>query len=303
MNSKRPLAALILLTLLWGATWVLTKEALQYAAPFSFAAWRCAFGVLVMFATLIVLRRPLKLVAPMKTFWFGLFNCAGFLLFQNYALLEGGAGKSAVLAYTMPIWTLLLAWLVLGERIRGIQWLATFGALAGLVLIVAPWSMQVSPLSKALSVGAALSWSIATIMLKRWRTELAADLLSVLAWHLVFATAVITLVALVVPEPAIRWTPRFIAIMAFISIIGTAFCWYLWLYILDRLPTWQASLSVLGVPAVATLGSRWQFGERIAAHELAGMLLIGTSLALLSFLNWRQYRRSRSVVAAQEVLP
>ena len=187
MGSTRALVALLFLTLIWGYNWVLAKEALAYAAPFAFSAWRCAAGTAAMFAALILLRRPLKPVAPMKTFWFGFFNCAAFLICQSWALMEGGAGKSAVLAFTMPIWTLFLAWALLGERLRGVQWLAAIGTLTGLILIVAPWSMHASLLSKMLGLGAAISWSISTIMLKRWRSELAKDMLNVIAWHFVFA--------------------------------------------------------------------------------------------------------------------
>ena len=40
------------------------------------------------------------------------------------AVADGGAGRAAVLVFTMPFWTVLLAWPVLGERVRGIQWIA-----------------------------------------------------------------------------------------------------------------------------------------------------------------------------------
>ena len=39
----------------------------------------------------------------------------------------------------MPFWLLLLAWVFLGERLRGVQWLAVAMAFAGLVLVVRPW--------------------------------------------------------------------------------------------------------------------------------------------------------------------
>lgn len=297
MGSRRALIALVLLTLIWGYNWVLTKQALDYAAPFTFAAMRAVGGTIAMFAVLIVMRRPLKLVAPMKTFWFGLFNCGLFLLFQNWALVEGGAGKTSVLAFTMPIWTLLLSWALLKERVRGAQWLAAIGTLVGLVLIIAPWTLHAGLMSKLMSLLAAISWSVATIMLKRWRLELAPDLLLVTAWHMVFGSAFLVLVAAVVPEPATKWTLQFILIFLYIVLVSTALAWFLWLYVLERLPAWQAGLSVLGVPAVAILVSRIQMGEAVEPLELAGILLIGFGLALLSFLNWRLGRASARHVA------
>ena len=291
MGSRRALVALLLLTLIWGYNWVLTKQALEYAAPFTFAALRSVGATFAMFAVLILTSRPLKLVAPQKTFWFGLCNCGLFLLFQNWALVAGGAGKTSVLAFTMPIWTLLLSWVLLRERVRGAQWLAAAATLVGLVLIVDPWSFHASLASKALGILAALSWSAATIMLKRWRSELAGDLLTVTAWQMAFGSAFLLLTAALVPEPATRWTPQFIVILVYIILVSTALAWFLWLYVLERLPAWQAGLSVLGVPAVTLLFSRMQLAERVEPLEVAGILLIGCGLALLSFLNWRAERR------------
>lgn len=296
MGSRRALIALLVLTLIWGYNWVLTKQALEYAAPFTFAAMRAVGSTIAMFAVLILMRRPLKLVAPVKTFWFGFVNCGLFLLFQNWALVEGGAGKTSVLAFTMPIWTLLLSWAFLKERVRGAQWLAAVGTLVGLVLIIAPWALHAGFLSKLMSILAGVSWSVATIMLKRWRAELAGDMLLVIAWHMVFGSVFLVAVAAVVPEPATRWTPQFVLILAYIILVSTALAWYLWFYVLERLPAWQAGLSVLGVPAVAILTSRIQTGEAVEPLELAGILFIGFGLGLLSFLNWRADRQRRLLV-------
>lgn len=51
---------------------------------------------------------------------------------------------------------------------------------------------------------------------------------------------------------------------------------------------------MLGVPVVAIIASRLQLGETSAGVEVAGMLLIGADLALLSLFNWRQQRRIKT---------
>ena len=68
-------------------------------------------------------------------------------------------------------------------------------------------------------------------------------------------------------------------------------CWWLWIYLLDRVPAWEASLSVLGTPVIAILSSRLTFGEQFKATEIGGILLIGSGLALLSLLGWAASRR------------
>ena len=284
--------ALIVLSLAWGYTWVLAKQGLAYAPPFAFAAQRCVGGALALFLALKLLGRPLHLVAPGKTLGIALVNVAAFLIFQTWALVEGGAGKTAVLNYTMPIWTLLMAWPFLGERIRGVQWLAAACALAGLTLIIGPWSMQASLLSKLLGLMAAVSWAIGTILIKRLQSRCKVDLISLTAWQLLMGAVPLVLLAVVVPDRSTVWSAPYIGILAFTSIVSTALCWWLWIYILDRAPAWEASLSVLGTPVVALLSSRLLLGEEFGVIEVLGMLMIGVGLCLLSLISWMASRRS-----------
>jgi len=57
--------------------------------------------------------------------------------------------------------------------------------------------------------------------------------------------------------------------------------WFLWAYVRESLRAGRGSLSILGVPVVACVTSRWHLGERLSLHELAGMALIGIGLVLL----------------------
>ena len=53
-----------------------------------------------------------------------MLQTAGFLGLMTWALQGEGAGKTAILTYTMPFWLLLMAWVFLGERLKGFQWVA-----------------------------------------------------------------------------------------------------------------------------------------------------------------------------------
>lgn len=290
-NRWLPPLALLVLSLTWGYTWVLAKQGLAYSPPFAFAAERCVGGALALLLALKLMGRPLKLVAPGATMAIGLAQVAGFMMFQTWALVEGGPGKTAVLIFTMPIWTLLMAWPILGERVRGKQWLAAGSTLLGLILIIEPWDMTSSLFSKFLGLMAALCWATGTILIKRLRARQPVDLLSLTTWQMLLGAVPLVLLALIVPEPATQWTPSYIGILAFMSVASTAMCWWLWIYILDRVPAWEASLSVLGTPVVAILSSRFILGEEFKVTEISGMVLIGTGLALLSLLGWAASRR------------
>lgn len=298
MSSYRrwlPALSLLVLSLTWGYTWVLAKQGLVYAPPFAFAAERCVGGALTLILVLKLMGRPLKLVAPGPTLAIGLTQVAGFMVFQTWALVEGGPGKTAVLIFTMPIWTLLMAWPLLGERVRGKQWLAAASTLIGLLLIIEPWDMHSSLFSKFLGLMAALCWATGTILIKRLRSTTPVDLLTLTAWQMILGAVPLVVLSLVVTERPTDWSISYMGILAFMSIGSTAMCWWLWIYILDRVPAWEASLSVLGTPVVAILSSRLTFGEEFKTSEVAGILLIGTGLALLSLLSWAASRRNPAV--------
>lgn len=283
---------LFVLSVTWGYTWVLAKQALAYAPPFAFAAERCTGGALALFIILKLMGKPLKLVAPGATFAIALAQVTCFMTFQTWALVEGGAGKTAVLIFTMPIWTLLLAGPMLGERIRGTQWVAAVSTITGLLLIIGPWDMHTTLFSKFLGVIAALSWAIGTVLVKRLRAQQKVDLLSLTAWQMLIGSVPMVLLAVIVPERHTDWTAAYVGILAFMSVISTALCWWLWITLLDRVPAWEASLSVLGTPVVAIVSSRLMLSEQFKVSELAGILLIALGLALLSLFGWMASRRS-----------
>lgn len=278
--------ALFVLSVIWGYTWVLAKQALAYAPPFAFAAERCVGGALALLLAVKLMGRSFKLIAPGAMLAIGLTQVTGFMAFQTWALVEGGPGKTAVLVFTMPIWTLLIAWPVLGERIRGKQWLAALCTLTGLLLIIEPWSMHSSLFSKFLALVAALCWAIGTVLIKRLRSQHQVDLLVLTASQMLIGAVPLVLLALIVPERATDWSVSYVSILVFMSVVSTALCWWLWITILDRVPAWEASLSVLGTPVVAIVSSRWMLNEEFKLSELTGILLIGSGLALLSLIGW-----------------
>src|SRR5665647_1081990 len=134
--------ALVVLGPIWGYGWVATKVALGYSQPLTFAALRVVLTALCLFLVLIVTRRSLRPPPLGYTTVIGLLQTTAFVGLVIVALHSGGAGKVAVLTYTMPFWLLLLAWAFLGERLRGVQWLGVILSFAGLVLVVGPWQIH-----------------------------------------------------------------------------------------------------------------------------------------------------------------
>lgn len=286
-----PWLGLLVLSLMWGYSWVAAKEGLTYAAPLNFAAQRSVLGGGALLVLLPLTGRTWRCALPRETLLIGLVQVTGFMLFQTWALVAGGPGKTAVLIFTMPIWTLLLSGLVLREPVKGVQWLAALLTMGGLVLIIEPWEMHTSWLSKGLGLLAALCWAVGTLMVKRLRQKFPVDLLNLTAWQMIFGAIPIVVAAQLVPSHVTQWTGHYALILLFMSLVSTALCWWLWLYILDRVPAWEASLSVLGTPVMAILFSRYSTGENFRPAEVGGIVLIGAGLLFLAVLGWWAARR------------
>jgi len=294
----KPILALILLSLIWGITWVISKQALAYSPPFAFAAERCVGGALALLVVMRLTGRRMTLKHPKQTISISLVQVTGFMVFQTTALLVGGPGKTSVLIFTMPIWTLILAWIVLKERIRGMQWLAAISTLTGLLFIISPWNLQGNLMGDGLGVGAAMCWAGGSILVKRLRGAHAVDLLTLTAWQMVIGSIPLVILAGVIPEHPTQWTSHYVILLIIISLISTSLGWWLWIYILDQVPAWEASLSVLGTPVVAIVSSTLILGEQFKTIEVLGMVLIGAGLACLSFAGYLNSKKTVSIEAS-----
>jgi drug/metabolite transporter (DMT)-like permease len=277
-----PLLAFVFLALLWGYNWVVVKVAMSYAGPLDFAALRCVLGALLLFGVLALLRVPLKPRHVAKTFWLGFFQTGAFVGLISWSLTSGAAGKTAVLAYTMPFWVLLFGWPFLDERLHGRQWPAVGLALIGLVLVLELWSSDADVLSSALALAAGASWAISVIIFKRIPVDGRDELLSLTTWQMLYGSIPLVIAALLVPEPPIAWTLPFAASLVFNIVGAMAIATLLWLYILYSLPATISGMSSLVVPVVGVLSAWAQLGERPTGAESAGMILILAGIALLT---------------------
>lgn len=289
-NYTNAIIALALLTIIWGYNWVVMKVALQYSTASQFAAMRTFGGGIFLLGLMAIMRKPLRPREVGSTVVLGLLQTTGFTGFIIWALVQGGAGKTSVLSFTMPFWVLLLAWPLLGERIRGLQWGAVLLALAGLVSILEPWNLRGSKSSMALAVLAGVSWALSVIYHKKLTHRVPdLDLLSFTAWQMLFGSIPIVLFALSELDTPIQWTPTYIITVVYSVILANALGWMAWLYALQRLPAGVASMNSMLIPVIAVLASWVQLGERPSPLEMAGMACIIAALVMLTWINIRRH--------------
>lgn len=294
-DSRRAGFVMAILALIWGYAWITAKIGLGHAGPFDFAAMRVAVGVTALGIALVWTGRSLKPVHLKSAAVLGTVQTGAFLIFNTWALAGGGAGKTSILTFTMPFWVLLFAWPVLGERIQGWQWLVVGLALGGLAFILEPWRVQTTLLSKVLAVLAGVCWAVGVVIAKRLHNRERVDALQFTFWQMLIGLLPMLAVAWLVPQRPIDWAWQFWASLAFSGVVATGLGWFLWLYVLHRLPAGTTSLASLAIPVIAAASSALQLGERLRPAELLGMILIGLALAVNA---WDTGRRQRVVEPA-----
>jgi len=285
-NSSRrgALIALGLLTLIWSYNWIVMKQVLQFAGPFHFAALRAVLATLVLFSVVLIRGETLKAPPWLPVVLVGLAQTTGFQSMVQWALVDGGAGKTALLAYTMPFWVLVLAWFAFAEKPTPRQWLFIALAAIGLLFVLEPWHGMGTLGSSLLALASGLSWAVGVVVSKRTFAQTGISPLRLTAWQMLAGAAGLCLIAAFVPERAIDWTPYFIGALAYNAVLASGLAWVMWATIVQRLPTTVAGITSLAVPLTGVLLAWAILGERPGAMEAAGIALIGAALVGISVL-------------------
>lgn len=296
LSSRRgATVALIVLTAVWGINWLAMKIALQHADPVTFNIQRTVLAIAVLFSLLLWQRRTLRPVSWTAVIVTGFFQTTLNFGATIMAVATGGVGRVSVLVFTMPFWTLLLAWPVLGERVRGGQWIAVLLALSGLALVVEPWDWHEALRPKLWAVLSGFAWAAGTIATKFFQRDTRLDMPSFVAWQMLTGILPFLLIPLFRDAPPVDWTPAYVLMLVYSGAIATAGGFVLWIAVLQWLPAGTAALNMLAIPAIALVGSMLVFDERLAIVEWLGIAAIATGLLMISLRAWLAARRGDQV--------
>ncbi len=294
LKRTGPLVALGLLSLIWGYNWVVMKIGLKDCPPLLFASLRVLGGAMILLPLLRLFGRPLALPPLSYVVPLGLLQSTGFVGCTLWALESGAAGKTAILVYMMPLWLLMMAWPVLGERIRGWQWPAMGFAFLGLFLILDPGRTDSSLHGTLLAILSGIFWAISAV----WQKKMAPpgiDLLTVTAWQMVFGGLGLLFLAILRDPLTLHWSPALIGALLYNALPGNALAWLLWAYALRHLPSGVAGMGTLVAPLVGVLASWAQLGEHPGSREFQGMLFIFLALFLVT---WQHLRMQNDTALA-----
>ena len=251
---RRALFMLVALTLVWGTNWPLFPYAVREVSVWTFRAV-AMLGSGLLLLTLARLRGH-SLAIPRKYWRTVTLGTFFYLVIWNitstYASVLIPSGQAAVLGFTMPLWSALIAWAVLGERLPARLLLAIILGGVGVALLMVPSfsAFANAPWGLALGLTSAICWAIGTLILKRGKVQV--PVLVLTAWQLLLGAVPVATGALLLGDW--NWfipSWQSIAVIAWITVIPMCIGNVCWFAIVDLLPANIAGLSSVMVPVVA----------------------------------------------------
>jgi len=279
-NAVTPWVALMpfAFVLIWSTGFIVAKFGLPYAPPLTFLLLRF-LGVLVFLFPLVLLLRAQWPVGRMRHIAVaGILVQAGYLAGVWCAIKLGmPAGLSALIVGMQPVLTAFAAPLI-GEKVRGRQWIGLIFGLCGVALVVANKITLIGLTwqSIALCVMALLSITIGTMYQKRYCPHFdlrTGTIIQFAASGVVILPLAIWLEDFSPALQSVQWTPNFIgALLWAIHALSIGSIFLLFTLIRKSAATQVTSLLYLTPPTTALMA--WiAFGEVFSLIGMLGMLL------------------------------
>lgn len=290
MSRRGAAVRFALLALMWGASFLFIKVAVQGVSPVQVTAGRLLFGAITLALIMALRRRPwprdprlLARIALLSV----LLCVAPFLLF-GWAAQHLPSGLSSIFNATTPIMTLLVGVVALPtERLTPDRVWGFVLALGGVLVVAGPWRLSLDDaggpeflLAQLACLGATLCYGLGAVYGRRILRGSTLDSTTLAATQISIAAVIALGLALVIPSPPMTLTPSVAMSLLALGALGTGVA-YVWFN--DILREWGAPLAasvtyltpVVGVVlGVGVLREELHWNEGVGAVVvIAGIVL------------------------------
>jgi drug/metabolite transporter (DMT)-like permease len=283
--DSRAGSLLVVLVLIWGASWPAVKVGVSAMPPVWFACLRyvvatvCGFGVVWVRGEL---RRPSPSDWPLVAVS-GVLQMAVYSALTAVALTRLPPGRASVLAFSTPLWVAPLSAWWLNERLtwRGLAGVAT--GLAGVLVVVSP-GLQHGARGQlacyALLLCAAAGWGVSIVFVRAHRFQTSTAALA--PWQMLVAAGLLLPLATTLEG---RWPPmtiRAVAVLSYVGPIATAFAYWAAVEVGRSVRATTMSMVLLAVPGLGLLLSVIALHESIDISLVLGILLVASGIRVVT---------------------
>jgi drug/metabolite transporter (DMT)-like permease len=277
-----------LLALIWGASFLFIKIAVEDVSPATVVFGRLAFSV----ATLLVIlaARP-QLGAGWRRYWrlgfaIGIVNNVLPFLLISWGETRIASGVASILNATTPLFTVMLAHFWAGPGGEALSWRRGGGVLIGFLgvgVLVGPETLQIGGGGMSQIFGelavliAAAAYGVGALMSKRYSGS--APLVGPFTMQIT-ALLVMAPVALLWSPPTRLPSLAALGSIAELGILGTALAYLLFFRLINSVGPTRTALVTYLLPCTALLWGALFLGEQVSWNALAGLVLVllGTML-------------------------
>ncbi|QYK50476.1 MAG: DMT family transporter [Anaerolineales bacterium] len=271
----------LLAAAIWGGMYVVSKVVLEVVPPFTLLTLRLVLGIASLTVWLSWRHAWPRLSRShwVRLLAVGILGYGISLGFQFTGTHLSTATNGAVITASTPTFVFLFAWLVLREQIGRRHLLALLLSTVGVLLVIDPFQARFDSqlwLGNILLVGAAATWALYSVLVRRTAQEL----------DPVAFTFVAFLGGLMVTVPAAAFelrvqsigplTPAILAGVAYLGLVSTAVAAYLWNKAFTMLPAGTAGLTFFAQPLVGA-----GLGISLLGDPLTLQFAVGATLILL----------------------
>ena len=280
--SRQQLVLLFFLTAVWGINWPVMKLGVTGYPALSFRAISLCLGVPVLALGLLALKVPFRVP---RRYWAELLWLAATNMFFWHACIilavkTLSSGRSAILGYTMPIFSAVIGALLFSTALSRRGWLGVSAAAFGVTLLL--WheftGLAGHPGGVALALVAASTWALGTQLLRRTKMDL--PTLTISFW-MTALTAVFMAVLAVLFESRDWQAPSGTvwAAILFNAVLIFGFAHATWFYLARALPPVASTLSVMFIPVVGVFSGALWLGEVLHWQDWAAVMLMMVAIA------------------------
>jgi drug/metabolite transporter (DMT)-like permease len=280
--TRLQLALLIPLTLVWGLYWPVMKLGIADYPPLTFRALSIWLGVPVLGLALVAMKVPFKVARKdwPQLLWLAATNMFVWHACMILAVKHLSSGRSAILGYSMPIFSALLGALLFKAALSKRGWVGVSAAALGVGLLL--WhefsTLAGRPGYVALALVAACTWALGTQLLRR--TTLTVPTLAISFWMTTLTAAVMSVLALLLERN--QWQAPGTATWGAIiynAVLIFGFAHAAWFYLARGLPPVASTLSVMLIPVIGVFSGAIWLGEAVHWQDCAAVALMVVAIA------------------------
>lgn len=239
-----PRLAAAIAACIWGTTYVLTDILPQ--SPIFVAAVRAVGGALPL---LLISRALPDRVWLLRSIVLGTFNCGIFfgLLFIGAYRLPGGV--AGTLQSLVPLFTVFLAWPLLGQPPTGSRILFILLGSVGVALLLSEGPVALDGIGILAALGSAIASAMGVVLLDRWGRP--KSMIALTSWQLVVAAVELTALSFLIDDIPAAVSGLNLLAFAYLCFIGTALPFLLWFHGIVNAGANRVASLVLFSPLVA----------------------------------------------------